>query len=128
MRYLTLAEVLELHQRVVSQSGGAAGVRDMASVEAAVAQPQMSFGGEELYPTLTGKAAALCYSLVLSHPFIDGNNRIGHASMEVFLLLNGHELVADVDFAEDIMLRLAGGELSRDELLIWISQHIRETT
>jgi len=78
MRYLTLAEVLDLHRRVIEQSGGAAGVRELGGVESAIAQPQMSFGGAELYSTIESKATALCFSLVMNHPFVDGNKRIGH--------------------------------------------------
>lgn len=128
MRYLTLPEILELHQRIVVQSGGADGMRELGGVEAALAQPQLTFGRQDLYATLPSKAAALCYSLVLNHPFVDGNKRIGHAAMEVFLMLNGYELSADVDEAEDIILRLAAGALSRDELLDWIKLRIRLLT
>ena len=85
MRYLTLGEVLDLHRRVIEQSGGADGVRDLGGVESAVAQPPMTFGGDELYPTSESKATALCFSLVMNHPFVDGNKRIGHAAMETFL-------------------------------------------
>jgi len=124
MRYLTLAEVFDLHRRVIQQSGGAEGVRDLSGVESAVAQPQMTFGGDELYPTFESKAAALCFSLVMNHPFVDGNKRIGHAAMETFLVLNGYELVADVDDTEKVILTLAAGELSREELLEWVTSHV----
>ena len=124
MRYLTLAEVLDLHRRVIEQSGGADGVRELGGVESAVAQAQMTFGGEELYPTIESKATALCFSLVMNHPFVDGNKRIGHAAMETFLVLNGYELVADVDDAETVILNLAAGDLSREELLEWVSSHV----
>lgn len=125
MRYLTLSEVLDLHRRVIQQSGGAEGVRDLGSVESAITQPQMSFGGQELYPDIHTKAAALCFALVLDHPFSDGNKRIGHAAMEVFLVLNGFEVVADVDDAESVTLTLAAGNLTREELEDWISSHLR---
>ena len=71
MRYLSLAEILDLHGRIVEQSGGAEGVRDLGGILSALAQPEMTFGGRELYPTIESKAAALCYSLVNNHPFID---------------------------------------------------------
>ena len=125
MRYLTLGEVLDLHRRVIEQSGGADGVRELGGVESAVAQPQMSFGGEELYPTIESKATALCFSLVMNHPFVDGNKRVGHAAMETFLVMNGCELAADVDDAEKVILTLAAGELSREELLEWVTSHIK---
>ena len=121
MRYLTLSEVLELHRRVIELTGGADGVRDLAGVQSAVVQPQMTFDGDELYPSLIDKAAALCFSLVMNHPFVDGNKRIGHAAMETFLILNGHELNADVDDAESLFLKLAGGDVERDELVGWIT-------
>ncbi len=125
MRYLTLGEILELHRRVIEQSGGGEGVRSLGSIESAVAQPQLTFGGEDLYPTIESKATALCFSLVMNHPFVDGNKRIGHAAMETFLVLNGFELSADVDEAEEIILTLAAGKLAREELLNWMTTRVR---
>jgi len=125
-RYLTLAEVLELHRTVLERWGGAGGIRDINALESALAQPRQSFGGQDLYPDLATKAAALCFSLVLNHPFVDGNKRVGHAAMEVFLLLNGHELRATVDEQEQLMLRLAAGQLKRDALAEWVKQHIAQ--
>jgi len=126
MRYLTLDEVLELHRRVIAQSGGGSGVRDLNVLDSALAQPRMTFGGKELYPTLPQKAAALGLSLVMNHPFIDGNKRIGHAAMETFLLLNGHEIAASTDEQERVILSLAAGRLGRDEFLAWIRAHLTE--
>jgi death-on-curing protein len=125
MRYLTLPEILDLHRRVIEQSGGGDGVRDLGGVESAVAQPQMTFGGDELYPTIESKATALCFSLVMNHPFVDGNKRIGHAAMETFLVMNGFEIAAAVDDAEKIILTLAAGELTREELLEWVTSNVR---
>jgi death-on-curing protein len=61
----------------------------------------------------------------MNHPFNDGNKRIGHAAMETFLVLNGFELVADIDDSERTILQLAGGKLTRDELLAWITDHLQ---
>ena len=97
MRYLTLAEVLQLNTSIIEQSGGASGILDLGLLESALGQCRMSFGGQDVYPTLAEKAAALCFSIVQNHPFVDGNKRTGHAAMEVFLILNGYELDADVD-------------------------------
>jgi death-on-curing protein len=85
----------------------------------------MSFGGEDLYPTIESKATALCFSLVMNHPFVDGNKRIGHAAMETFLVMNGYELVADVDGAETVILNLAAGDVPREELLDWVTSHVQ---
>ena len=80
MKRLTLEQILILHQRVIQQSGGASGIRDKGILESALAQPEMSYGGQALYPTIIEKVAALGYSLIQNHPFIDGNKRIGHAA------------------------------------------------
>jgi death on curing protein len=80
MRYLALSEVVELHRRLLEATGGAVGIRDLGALESAVAQPKMTVAGSDLYPSLAEKAAALCFSLVANHPFVDGNKRVGHAA------------------------------------------------
>lgn len=122
-RFLTTDELLRIHRRVIETSGGSLGLRDRGGLEAAAAQPQMTFGGVELYPTAVQKAAALAFSLVNNHPFIDGNKRIAHAALEVFLLLNGHVLAADVDEQEQTILSLAAGKLDREPFEEWVQQH-----
>jgi len=124
MRYLSLAEVIELHRRVVDQSGGATGLRDIGRLESAIAQPRMTFGGQDLYPTLIEKAGALCFSLVQNHPFVDGNKRVGHAAMEVFLVLNGYEIQASVDEQEELILGVASSKVSRESLIEWLIDHV----
>jgi death-on-curing protein len=124
-RYLSLDEILELHTLILTKSPGMDGVRDRGSLESAVAQPQMSFGGQELYPTLDEKASALGFSLVCKHPFFDGNKRIGHAAMETFLVLNGWEIMASVDEQEQLILQLAAGNLKREEFTEWVKSHLQ---
>ena len=124
MRYLSLQEILSLHSLLIAQSGGSSGLRDRGALESAVAQPEASFGGEDLYPDLASKAAALGHSLIQNHPFVDGNKRIGHAAMEVFLLLNSHEIDASVEDQEKIFIDVASGKVSRIELSEWISKHM----
>ena len=125
MRYLTLNEVLELYHRVMEQSGGATGgIRDVNALELAVAQGGMTFGGQELYPTIAEKASALGFSLIRNHPFIDGNKRLGHAAMETFLVLNGYEIEASVDEQEQVILQLASGEMGREAFTDWLRAHI----
>jgi death-on-curing protein len=124
MRYLSLAEVLVLHERIVARSGGAAGLRDLGGLESALAQPRATFDGVDLYPSLAEKAAALAHSLVGNHPFVDGNKRIGHAALETYLVLNGFELAAGVDDSERMFLSLAAGTVTRSALSVWIEQHL----
>ncbi len=124
MTYLTADEVVQLQAMVIAQSGGLAGVKDRGLIESAVALPQQTFGGVELYPTLAAKAAALGASLACNHGFEDGNKRIGHAAMETFLVLNGHELSAGVDEQNDVFWRLAGKQMTRDEFFEWVRRTV----
>ncbi len=114
MRYLALAEVVELHRRLLEATGGAPGIRDLGALESAIAQPKATFGG-----------AALGLSLVQDHPFVDGNKRVGHAAMETFLVLNGAEVDAQVGDQERVMLDLAAGRIDRSQLTDWLRQHLR---
>jgi death-on-curing protein len=123
MHFLTLIEVLELHRRVIEQSGGAFGIRDLGLLESAIAQPRMTFGGEDLYPSLLEKAAALGFSIIMNHPFVDGNKRTGHAATETFLVLNGVEINASVDEQERVVLAIASGELGREAFVKWLQQY-----
>ena len=125
MRYLTVSEVIELYRQVMETSGGTVGILSIEGLESAVAQPRATFDGKELYPTLIKKAAALGFSLVMNHSFVDGNKRIGHDAMETFLVINGYELDASVDEQESIILQLASGKLKRDAFTNWIKEHTR---
>jgi len=124
MRYLTIPEVLYLYQNIMQQSGGAYGIRDLNALESAVAQPRMTFDRRELYATVGEKAAALGFSMILNHPFIDGNKRIGHAVMETFLMLNGFEIEAPVDEQGRTVLAIAAGELSREQFVEWLESRV----
>jgi death-on-curing family protein len=88
VEYLTLEEVLLLHARLIQRTGGSGGVRDLGLLDSALARPQATFGGQDLYPGLWHKAAALMHSLVKNHPFVDGNKRIGAALFLWFLEKN----------------------------------------
>ncbi len=125
MRYLQLSELLELHHRLIAEFGGATGVLNFSTIESALAQPKMTFGGEDLYPSILAKAAALCHSLVSNHPFVDGNKRVGHAAMAVFLDLNGYRLDSTVDEQESVILQIASGEMSREVFSEWLGKHVR---
>ncbi len=124
MRYLNVVEVIDLHRQIIEQSQGAMGIRDLGALESALAQPRMTFAGEDLYPTIVDKASALGFSIVMNHPFVDGNKRTGHAAMETFLILNGLEINAYVDEQERVILALALGELKRDMFTNWLQQSV----
>lgn len=126
MRYLTLNEVLDLYRQVMARTGGAEGIHDLNGLDSAIAQPRMTFGGEELYPTIVEKASALGFSLIMNHPFLDGNKRAGHAAMETFLVLNDFEIKASADEQEKIILQVAAGEMKREAFTDWLRAHIVE--
>lgn len=124
MRYISLGEILDLYRRIMDLTGGGAGIRDLGMLRSAISQPRMTAGGEEVYPSVVEKAAALGFSLVMNHPMVDGNKRLGHAAMELFLMLNGFEIEATIDEQEGIMLALAAGDLGRSDLVDWLEDHI----
>ncbi len=126
MRYLAINQVLEIYHQVMQQSGGLIGIRDLGALESAVAQPRVTFGGEELYPTIVNKASALGFSLIQNHPFVDGNKRTGHAAMETFLVMNGYVIDATVDEQVQVILQMASGEIKRDGFTNWLREHIVE--
>ena len=128
MRYLSLLEVLELHEAIIASSCGLRGIRDIRALESAINQPRLTFDQTDLYPDIISKAAALCYSLIMNHPFVDGNKRVGHAAMETFLILNGYEVEAKVDEQEQIILDLASGKLTREVFTTWLGDHLIHIT
>jgi len=124
MRYLTLGEVVALHRAIVAATAGAEGIRDLGALESALAQPKATFDGADLYPTVADKASVLAFGLAMNHPFVDGNKRIAHAAMAVFLDLNGLAIEATVDEQEQLMLNLAAGQASRVGLTTWLGSHV----
>jgi len=126
MRYLSLKEVILLHKYAIKQSGGVVGIRDIGLLQSAITQPKAKFSGKDLYPTLIEKASALCFFLVKNHPFFDGNKRVGHLALETFLVMNGYEIVCLVDDQEKVIIDLAAGNMSKEELSIWLKSKIRK--
>jgi len=125
VRLLSLAEILDLHRRVIELSGGSLGIRDLGTLKAAVAQPRMTFDSQDLYPSLIDKAAALCFSLVMNHPFVDGNKRVGAHAGIFFLLANDEEPTFSGAELLHITLAVARGEVSAEALAIWLRQRSR---
>lgn len=89
VRYVSLEDALAIHDLSIQRYGGIEGTRDEGLLESALAQPQQTFGGEELYPSLAEKAARYAFGIVNNHPFADGNKRTGAAVLAVFLRANG---------------------------------------
>ena len=124
MNYLTLEQVLAIHAAVIEAHGGDPTIHDLGLIDSAVAQPQMTFGGVDLYPTLPEKAAALGFSLTSNHGFKDGNKRVGFTAMDTFLRLNGFRIAAPVDEAEAVSLSVASHTMNRNDYTKWVRQHV----
>ena len=85
----------------------------------------MTFDGQDLYPTLVEKAAALGFSLIQNHPFVDGNKRTAHAALETFLVLNGYQIQATVEEQEATILNVAAGKTGREAFTEWLCRHVQ---
>ncbi len=123
--YLSLEQVLDLHRLQIRHFGGAAGLRDRGALEAALGRSQMTFGGEDLYPDIEAKAAALMHSLVMNHPFVDGNKRVGAHTCVLFLLSNDMEPTFSPAELAEVTLAVARGEVGAEALAIWLRQRSR---
>lgn len=121
MKYLTPEQVLFIHARLIAETGGLHSVRDLALLESAVARPQSSFDGQDLYGSLFEKAAALLESLVNNHPFVDGNKRTGITSAALFLQLNGYHIKTTNDNLEKFTLTIAKSQINLSEITNWFT-------
>lgn len=123
MILLTVDEIIELHGKLVAKTGGSDGLRDLGLLESAVYSAQMSFGDEEVYPTVTEKAARLMYAIVSNHAFIDGNKRIGVFVMLMTLRLNGVNLQYSQSELIELGLSVAAGTMKYEDILSWLQSH-----
>jgi death-on-curing protein len=114
--YLNKDIVLEIHRLQLEEHGGADGIRDHGGLDSAIAQPQASFGDEDLHATIFDKAAAYAFHLSEAQAFADGNKRVGLASALTFLALNGYEFSEDQPEFYDAMIAIAKHQLDKDGL------------
>jgi death-on-curing protein len=124
MKYLTPEQVLFIHARLIAETGGTHGVRDLGLLESAVARPQAVFDGRELYPDIFHKAAALLDSLINNHPFADGNKRTGMAAAVLFLRMNGNSFHCGNDELEAFALQVAVEHPELSFIVVWLKSHI----
>ena len=120
---ILLADILLLHQKSINDFGGSHVVRDTGLLEAALARPIQTFGGDDLYPTVIEKAAALGESLIKNHPFVDGNKRTGLLAMLSFLINHQYSSTATPDEMYDFIIQISTGALSFDEIVDWLRKN-----
>lgn len=115
--FLSLDEVLEIHEQQIERYGGSAGIRDVNGLESAVATPQATFGGEFLHGSIPAMAAAYLFHLCQNHPFIDGNKRVGANAAITFLFMNDWRVSFDADELIDLVLSVASGRMNKQQLV-----------
>lgn len=124
-KFLDEERVLAIHLEQIELYGGSLGLRDHGLLRSALAQPSVSFGGQWLHRDLFEMAAAYLFSLVMNHPFVDGNKRVGTMTALSFLDLNDLEIVAGIDEFEALVLAVAAGTASRDDVATFLRAHAR---
>ena len=123
MKLLSKRQILLLHEQIIRETGGIGGLRDEGLLESALTAPFQEFESFSPYPTIQQKAARLGYGLVMDHPFVDGNKRIGAHAMLTLLALNGIELTYTQKELTETFLALAAGSLRYEDLLAWVLRH-----
>jgi len=124
--FVDKADVLAIHSRQIEKFGGMTGIRDEGLLDSALAQPQATFFGELLHPTIGEQAAAYLYHLAQNHPFLDGNKRTAFATVIAFLGINGYDLNLTQEKAFDLVMQVARGQMSKEEIAILIGEHLKE--
>ena len=125
MIWIEAEDVILIHSRIIQAAGGIDGLRDRASLEAALAAPLQSYAGQDLFPSDIEKIARLGYGLAANHAFIDGNKRIGAMLTQLLLKWNGHHLELQKGELADMFIAIASGSAGEQDLSAWIRAHIR---
>lgn len=123
IRFLSVDDVLTIHQNTIANEGGLAGLRDAGLLESAVLMPQQRFEGEYLHPDLAAMAAAYLFHIAQNHVFHDGNKRAAVLAALIFLSINGVELLPPPEALEEMTMRVASGEAEKAELTEWMRRH-----
>jgi death-on-curing protein len=125
-RFLTTEEVLFLHRKQIERFGGSHGVRDTGLLDSAVAAPSATFSGIFLHTDIFEMAAAYLFHLVMNHPFIDGNKRVGALAADVFLYTNGYDLISDQKEFENLVLETAQGHVDKHQISSFLKDHSKK--
>jgi death-on-curing protein len=121
--FLTLDDIIESHQNQIDTYGGSHGIRDIGLLESAIAQPEASFGGQYLHADIFEMAAAYLYHLVMNHPFVDGNKRVGLEAALIFLEINNENLKASDQELIDLVLKTTAGQVGKREIAEFFRSH-----
>jgi death-on-curing protein len=123
-RFITVAEVIAIHDDQINRFGGSPGIRDVGLLESAIAQPEATFFGELLHPTIASQAAAYLFHLSRNHAFLDGNKRTALAIADTFLFVNGYKLTFSDDDLYNLVQNLAQGLMDKDTATTLIADNL----
>ena len=123
MVFLTLDDIIESHQNQIETYGGSHGIRDIGLLESAIAQTEASFDGQYLHADIFEMAAAYLYHLVMNHPFVDGNKRVGLEAALIFLEINNENLSASDEELVDLVLKTTAGQVGKREIAEFFRSH-----
>ncbi len=118
--FLSLSEVMEIHQDQIARYGGATGIRDVELLKSAIGMPSTTYRGEFLHTDIYEMAAAYLFHIVMNHPFVDGNKRVGAVTAFAFLFLNGYDFNAPEDDFADMVLDVASGKIDKSDVTAFI--------
>lgn len=118
---ISLQEVSTIHQLVIERFGGSQGIRDKDALLSAVSRPFQTFDGKELYENALQKAAALVESILINHPFVDGNKRTGYVLLQMFLINQGVQITASQQTKYDFIIEIASGKMKHEEIVQWLN-------
>jgi death on curing protein len=124
---ISISDILKVHQFSIDNFGGANGVRDMGGLESAIARPFQTFGGNDLYESIFEKAAALGESLIINHPFLDGNKRTGFIAMVALVEEEKNFLNASKEEAYNFTIKISTGEIKFEEIVQWLKSNTSKT-
>ena len=123
---ISIEQALKIHTIAIQNFGGANGIRDLGGLQSALARPFQTFGGEDLYPTVHEKAAALGESIIMNHPFLDGNKRTGYLLMEALLRYEGYKIASSDDDLYNFVINISTGSISFEEIVAWLKTNTQQ--
>lgn len=123
---ISIKETEIIHNILIDKFGGSKGVRDLGLLESALARPFATFNDEDLYPTPIEKASAILESIVINHPFVDGNKRTAYTLMRLILLENGLDIIASQQLKYDLVISASMGEFRFEDIRNWIQKNLKK--
>lgn len=121
---ISIKEAEEIHKIVIENFGGSHGIRDVSNLQSALARPFQTFDGKDLHSSVIEKAGALIESLLINHPFVDGNKRTGYVLMRIFLINNGYDINATQNEKYEFVIEIASGKIKLEEIINWLTHHV----